>query len=164
MSGHIALDGRVVMDPAAFAEFCETPSMAFCGPGHSAALSASQITVDADADKIMLEAVEPRMIQNLRLLPDLHKAAQAGRVDGAFMAASTDRDRRLEAVVFDNSETWAGWTGCTHNPVDVGPVEKYRVNMHGGEPVEVFRRADRSGTKYRVSRGKPLESITPTAT
>ena len=158
MSGHITLDGRVVMDQAAFARFSETPSMAFCGPDHSAALSAIQITVDAGADKIMLEAVEPRMIQNPRLLADLHKAAQAGQVDGAFMVASTDKDRRLEAVVFDNSETWAGWTGCLNNPVDVGPVAKCRVNMHGGEPVELFRRADRSAIKYRVSRGKPLQS------
>ena len=147
MSVYTKLDGRLTMDPAAFARFCETPSITICssetyGIGHG------QVNVDADDGRIMLEASRSR-IQNLQLLPDLYKAAQAGRVDGAFMAAWTDENRGLDAVVFRNSETWAGWTDCLADSVDIGPCT-LRLVERGG-PFELFQRVEGSATKHRVS-------------
>ena len=143
------LYGRVTMDPAAFARFCETPSMAICNSG-TYGIGQGQVDVDAGDGRIMLEARRP-MIQNLRLASDLHKAAQAGRVDGAFMAAWDGEDRRLEAVVFRNSETWAGWTDCLADSVDIGPCTLRLVERAGGEPFELFQRVEGSATKHRVS-------------
>ena len=155
MSVYTTLDGRVVMDQAAFARFSETRSMRWCSAGGAPKPPrwTGRITIDADTDtdKITLEAAEQTM-RNLRLLSDLHKAAQAGRVDGAFMSASTDGDRCLEAFVFENSELSAGWGGCLNSPVDVGPVTTFR-----SAGTELFRRADGNNTKHRVTRHAALE-------
>ena len=156
MSTHATLVGRVTMDPAAFTRFCETRSMAICGsdPG---GIRSGQINVDADDGRIMLEAAE-QWIRNPRLLPDLHKAAQAGRVDGAFMAAWIDENRRLEAVVFRNSETWAGWTDCLADSVDIGPCTLRQIEGPGGDPFELFQRVEGSATKHRVSTSKTFHN------
>ena len=143
------LYGRVTMDPAAFARFCETSSSAWCaddpssGPGH--------IAVDGNSHRISLTA-EWLMMRDRQLLPDLHKAAQAGRVDGVFMSACVDGDTNIEVVVFRNSETWAGWDKCLNNPVDIGPCTLRRVEVLRGDTLELFHRVDGSATKHRVSR------------
>ena len=151
MSEYVILDGRVTMDPDAFARFCETRSMAWCGTGPGSTWS-QMITVDAYGDKIMLEALE-QMMQNLQLLPDLHKAAQAGQVDGAFTSACVADPTRLEAVVFDNSELSAGWGGCLNSPVGIGPAKSHKLGWDDNpDPDMLFSRVDGSTTKHCVVR------------
>ena len=142
------LDGRVTMDPAAFAQFCETHSMAMCGPG--AIRSWGHIAVDAYDGKIMLEADRLKM-RDRGLMLDLHKAAQAGRVDGAF-SGWVDRSTRLEMVVFRNSETWAGWADCLNKPVDIGPCATRRIEVPEDDTLDLFQRVEGSATKHRVHR------------
>ena len=140
------LDGRVTMDPAAFAQFCETHSMAMCGPG--AIRIAGHIDVGAYDGKIMLEADRLKM-RDRGLLLDLHKAAQAGRVDGAF-SGWVDRSTRLEMVVFRNSETWAGWADCLNGPVDIGPCATRWIEVPEDDTLDLFQRVEDSATKHRV--------------
>ena len=142
------LDGRVTMDPAAFAQFCETHSMAMCGPG--AIRSWGHIAVDADDGRISLTA-EWLMMRDRGLLLDLHKAAQAGRVDGAF-SGWVDRSTRLEMVVFRNSETWAGWADCLNKPVDIGPCATRWIEVPEDDTLALFQRVEGSATKHRVHR------------
>ena len=144
------LDGRVTMDQAAFAQFCETHSMTMCGPGPCSPLS-RQVTVDADGDRVMLETTG-EVMRGSRILPDLHKAAQAGRVDGALMATSGDGERCLKAAVFRDSDTWAGWANCLNGPVDIGPCTTRLVEVPGGEPFELLQRVEGSAAKHRVHR------------
>ena len=156
MNVRTTLDGRVTMDPAAFARFCETSSSAWCADGPSS--GPGHIAVDGNRHRISLTA-EWLMMRDRQLLPDLHKAAQAGRVDGVFMSACVDGDTNLEAVVFRNSETWAGSTGCINNPVDIGPYTLRRVERVGrfGGPFEIFQRVEGSDTKHRVVRYAPVD-------
>ena len=158
MGIYSTLDGRVVMDQAAFATFCETPSMDWCAAaGNQLPPNCSgQITVDADASKIMLEA-SAQLMRNQRLLPDLQKAAQAGQVDGAFMIACTDGGTSLEAVVIDNSETRVGHSGCINSPVDIGPATTFRLELGGGRHIDGVQRVTGIGTQHRVTRHTPLE-------
>ena len=149
MMNRAILDGRVTMDPAAFAQFCETHSIAMCGPGPYK--WSKQITVDAYGDSIMLEAAGED-IRNLRLLPDLYTAAQAGQVDGAAMIERGGSSVRLEAVVFRNSETWAGWGDCFNKPVDIGPCTTRQVEVPEDDTLELFQRVEDSATKHRVHR------------
>ena len=149
-----ALDGRIVMDQAAFARFSETASIAQCGTRVRSTWP-GQLSVDADGAKIMLEAREQKMGTNPGLLQDLHKAAQAGRVDGAFISARMEGPLILEVVVFNNSETWAGWGDCHNKPIDIGPAATHRTR--GGGQVVHFRKADGAVTKHRVRRHTPLQ-------
>ena len=154
MSVGSTLAGRVTMDPAAFARFCETPSIEWCGPGPR------QIAVDSDGDRFMLETgpqdmAALRELRNLLILPDLRKAARAGRVDGAFMTACDDGDRSLEAFVFDNSVLWAGWDDCINEPVTIGECEASQADV---ESVEQWKlAADGSDIKHRVRWAKQVQ-------
>ena len=129
MSVYITLDCRIIMDPAAFAWFCETRSIAHCADGPSS--GPGQITVDACGDSIMLEADQAKM-RGLELLPDLYKAAQAGQVDGAFMSAERSPNVKLEAAVFRNNELWAGWGDCFNRAVDIGPYAPSQCEYQRG--------------------------------
>ena len=121
MGAYTTLDGRITMDQAAFARFCETRSIDGCFPadGQKHPGWAEWLAVDADNDKTMLEA-DNAMMRQPRLLTDLRKAAEAGQVDGAYMSGCNKRgNRQHAAVVFRNSELWAGVTRCLTVPVDV---------------------------------------------
>ena len=129
MNKQATLDCRIIMDPAAFARFCETRSIAWCAAGPHK--WPGRIAVDANGDSIMLEAAGDDM-RNLRLLPDLHTAAKAGQVDGAVMIAHSQPRSRLEAVVFRNGETWTGGGECMRSAVHIGPDIRRRVEYPGG--------------------------------
>ena len=158
MSVYTTLDCKVTLDPAAFARFCETRSIDWCAPagGQKPSRWSGWLTVNAAGNRIMLEAAEQTM-RNLRLLPDLHKAAQAGQVNGAYTSSCVDGDTSLEAVVFRNSETWAGWADCLNNPVDIGPCTSHLLAWPEDAPLEIFQRVEGSDTKHRVVRYAPLD-------
>ena len=158
MSVYSTLDGRAILDPAAFARFCETRSMNWCAAGSQASSRGSgDITIDADGDRIMLDAAE-QMIRNLRLVADLQKAALAGQVDGAFMIDCTDGSTGLEAVVIRNSETWVGHSDCLNMPVDIGPATTRRIELGSGNHIDMVQRVGGIDTTLRVSRHAPLET------
>ena len=144
------------MDLAAFAKFCETSSIARCRAvgGQQSPRWVGRITVDADNNKIMLEAVEQRM-RNQELILDLHKAAQAGKVDGVFMIACTDGGTSLEAVVIDNSETWTGHADCLNKPVELVP-DKARQLETLADLLDISLQSDRFSPTSRISRHVPL--------
>ena len=84
-------------------------------------------------------------LYNLWVLPDLRKAAQAGKIDGAFMTACCDGERSLKAFVFDNSELWTGWDDCLNEPVSIGETDDESV-----ERWKMFLVGDGSDMKHRV--------------
>ena len=129
MNKQATLDCRIIMDPSAFARFCETRSIAWCAAGPHK--WPERLAVDANGDSIMLEAAGDDM-RNLRLLPDLYTAAKAGQVDGAVMIAHSRPRSRLEAVVFRNGETWTGRGECMRSAVHIGPDIRRRVEYPGG--------------------------------
>ena len=139
------------MDLVAFAKFCETSSIARCRAvgGQQSPRWVGRITVDADNNKIMLEAVEQRM-RNQELILDLHKAAQAGQVDEAFMSACVNERNHLEAIVIRNSETWTGHADCLNKPVELFPDKARQLEMglrasaNRRWPAETFRASYRN--------------------